>query len=168
MKYEYAKRNQQQFNALSGMKLEIFDSLFGHFLVVCQDYFSRHSIKGAIRKRIKSFRKDSPFSCYEDMLLFILIYIKNNPLQEHHAACYKMNQPQANTWIHLLTKLLRKTLSKVRKLPKRSNTKIHHIVQCAETLYIDGTERPVQRSMDYEVQKEHFSGKKNDTRLKTI
>ncbi|MEI6751969.1 MAG: transposase family protein [Paludibacter sp.] len=45
-------------------------------------------------------------------LIFILSYIKNNPLQQAHAASFNMNQPQANLWIHLLKKILNTTLEK--------------------------------------------------------
>ncbi|HEY5536127.1 MAG TPA: transposase family protein [Ignavibacteria bacterium] len=34
--------------------------------------------------------------------MFLLIYLKTNPLQEHHAASFGITQPQANILIHLL------------------------------------------------------------------
>jgi hypothetical protein len=41
-----------------------------------------------------------------DRLFFILAYPKNNPLQEHHAACFDMEQDMCNRFIHALSHIL--------------------------------------------------------------
>ncbi|KAA6321567.1 hypothetical protein EZS27_028796, partial [termite gut metagenome] len=35
----------------------------------------------------------------EDKLFFILVFMKTNPLQEHHAAGFGISQPKANMFI---------------------------------------------------------------------
>lgn len=167
MNFKNAKRNPKTFKSLSGMSLEIFQHLAIKFSVVCQDYYSKYNFKGQLRKRLKSFRKDSRFSSYDEMLFFVLFYLKTNPLQETLAAMYKMSQGDVNRYIHRLLELLKKTLSDSGSLPSRDKTEIWRIAKAAKTLYLDGTERPVQRSVDYDIQKAHFGGKKNDIRLKT-
>lgn len=162
MKYTEICPKPLTFIALCGMKLEVFNALFLKFKVVASDYFTNYSFNGKKRKRGMTFHKNSVFKSYEDMLIFILIYLKNYPLQEFHAAYFGMSQPQANLWIQKLKKLLRETLRKDKKLPKRSDTEMDAVLRYANELYIDGVERPIQRPYDYEVQHENFSGKKND------
>ncbi len=81
-------------------------------------------------------------------------------MQEYHAAQYSLSQPQANIWIHLLARLLRNTLDKNKNLPARSNKELIYVLKDVPKVFIDGTERPVQHSTDYQTQKEHYSGKK--------
>ncbi len=54
------------------------------------------------------------------MLIFILSYMKNNPLQQAHATAFNMNQPQGTLWIHLLKKILNNTLEKANCIPCRT------------------------------------------------
>lgn len=81
-------------------------------------------------------------------------------MQEYHAAQYKLSQPQANIWKHLLTRLLQETLAENQNLPARSDKELIHVLKNIPVIFIDGTERPVQRSIDYQTQKDHYSGKK--------
>jgi hypothetical protein len=142
------------------MSVKKFDIMSIKFEEICTNYFSHFSSDGLERTRLKCFRKDSVFKSFKDMLIFILVYIKTNPLQEYHAAIFKMSQPQANKWIHFLLEMLHKTLDKEKLIPARSGKDFMYIIDHVNTIYIDGTERRVQRSTDYETQKEYFSGKK--------
>jgi hypothetical protein len=166
MKYEAIKEKPKQFESLYGLSVACFDALHEDFSSVYRHYFTHFTFEGKERKRIKVFRKDGILSDTREALLFILEYIKNNPLQEYIAANYRLSQPQANLWIHLLTALLKETLSKNKSLPARSDRPLTEILHQISVVYIDGTERPVQRSTDYETQKEHFSGKKTTLRKK--
>ena len=74
--------------------------------------------------RLPKFRANSIFSNTEDMLLFILYYLKNAPLQESHALTFKISQPKANMYIHLFTKILSKNLEKSKFFPLRDGTKL--------------------------------------------
>ena len=72
-----------------------------------------------------------------------------------------MTQPQCNVWIHLLIKILNKTLKRLNELPTRKSGQLEELLLQTDTIYLDGTERPIQRSKDNETQKEFYSGKKN-------
>jgi hypothetical protein len=89
------------------------------------------------------------------------MFLKTNPLQEVHATSVGMNQPQASKWLKLLSKLLVETLAKVRVLPERKSERIAKAVAGLPHILIDVTEREVERSVDYETQKEYYSGKKS-------
>jgi hypothetical protein len=97
----------------------------------------------------------------EDQLLFILHYLKSNNIQEHHAAFYGMRQSQCNAWIHLLLKLLKQTLGSLGHLPQRDAAKLRQALRGIKEIFIDGTERDIQRPLEEEVQRKHYSGKKN-------
>ena len=74
---------------------------------------------------------------------------------------FGMNQPQANFWIHLLKNILLKTLKASKCLPCRDVESLQKFIQKDQDVFIDGSERPIPRPSDDEVQKEYYSGKKN-------
>jgi hypothetical protein len=162
MKYSEIKEKPQQFESLSGLSVSQFESFHSEFEKIYNDYFQYFTFEGKTRNRIKSKRKDGVLSDTRNALLFILSYIKNNPLQEYIAAQYGLSQPQANRWIHLLLDLVHKALLKSKNLPARAGKDLKIILKDIQCVFIDGTERPVLRSTDYETQKEHYSGKKKD------
>jgi len=160
MKYKELQEKPKQFESLCGYSVDSFDLLNEKFSVVYENYFSHFTFAGKVRVRHKVKRIDNVFKDSGDHLFFLLCYIKNNPLQEYHAAQYRLSQPQANIWIHLLTRLLKDTLEKNKNLAARSDKELIYVLKDVPIVFIDGTERPVQRSTDYQTQKDHFSGKK--------
>lgn len=160
MNYKELQEKPKQFESLCGHSVDAFESLSKIFSVEYENYFSHFTLDGKERERPKLKRSDNAFECSSDALFFLLSYVKNNPLQEYHAAQYGLSQPQANVYIHLLSRLLQDTLGKNKNLPARSNKELKYVLKDVPKVFIDGTERPVQRSTDYQTQKEHFSGKK--------
>jgi len=73
-------------------------------------HFEYKTLKGAYHQRKYSPRKTEYLPTNADKLFFILIYLKNNPLQEHHAAAFGLTQDMANKWIHLLINILDVTI----------------------------------------------------------
>lgn len=59
---------------------------------------------------------------------------------------------------------LEAALAQADALPERKSERLYRAVAGQQRLLIDGTERPVARSTDFQTQKEHFGGKKNGTR----
>ena len=49
----------------------------------------------------------------EDRLLFILIYLKTNPLQTMHGLQFGLSQPQTNYWIHHLLPVVQAALQEL-------------------------------------------------------
>lgn len=160
MKYIELQKKPKQFESLCGHSVSVFESLNDKFSLMYENYFLHFTFNGEERERAKIKRTDNVFEGSGDALFFLLSYLKNNPLQEYHAAQYNLSQPQANVWIHLLTRLLQKTLAENKNLPARSDKELKHVLKNVPVVFIDGTERPVQRSTDYQTQKEHYSGKK--------
>ena len=158
--YNDLKSNEAQFLSIVGVKLQQFNILVQYFEPCWDAYISVYTTSGEYRRTEKKKRKDDVFPDVETMLIFILSYMKNNPLQQTHAAAFNMSQPQANVWIHLLKNILNTTLEKAKCIPCRSVDALNKLLVEGQDVLIDGTERPILRPGDYEVQKEFYSGKK--------
>lgn len=61
-----------------------------------------------------------PLPTPEDRLLFILVYLKTNPLQVAHGLLFGLPQGKANQWIHVLLLVLRNALRSLGDAPSRS------------------------------------------------
>lgn len=151
--------------SMTTLREEEFINLSSYFGSEWDKYIRIYTITGKIRKRpvVKS-RENAVFPAIEDMLLFILMYLKTYPLQMVVAAQYGMNQPQVNSWIKLLKKILIQSLEKMGHVPNRDIERLQTLLKDEPKAFHDATDRAVQRSGDYEVQKEYYSGKKNSIR----
>jgi hypothetical protein len=161
LKYRKIRRNPAQFVSLTGLTIVEFDALVKDFEVDVKEYLSRFTFEGKPRIRVYKPRKTSVLPTTKDKLFFTLIFMKNNPLQESHAAMFEMTQPKANMLIHTLVPLLRKTLKRLEELPERRASRISYLLENQPDVLLDGIERPIQRPSDYELADEHYSGKKN-------
>jgi hypothetical protein len=75
-----------------------------------------------------------------------------------------MEQPHANMWLKILRPLLQETLHREGDLPQRVSERLNKAIGDRKRVIIDGVERPILRSADYETQEEEFSGKKKTLR----
>jgi hypothetical protein len=62
----------------------------------------------------------SPLPTMADKLLFILTYLKQNPIQEVQGQLFGMSQSNANQWIHLLPPVLNRAFAQQDLLPTRT------------------------------------------------
>lgn len=161
MKYENIKHNTSQLVSLTGLTSSEFESLSAEFSVEFSAYITRFTIEGKPRVRAYKPRKTSNLASIEDKLLFTLIFLKTNPLQEHHAASFGINQPKANLYIHKFIPILRQTLKRLGELPSRRPLALDQVLQNCKHVLLDGTERPIQKPSDIQIADEHYSGKKN-------
>jgi hypothetical protein len=160
MEYNKIRKRPAQWLSLTGMTIEEFDALLPYFCAQWAEYNAHHTLEGKPRQRISYTRVCSILPGIEVKLFFILLFCKTNPLQEQHAAYFGITQPQANRMIHLLLSLLHKTLKELQMVPERNSLRLSQAVKSISDVLLDGTERPIQRSCDYELQEEQFSGKK--------
>src|SRR3954469_10416937 len=123
LSYEGVKSNRQQFLSLTGMEVEVFDTLHQAYQKQWDKYIKAYTVAG--EKRTHRKRSDGVLEQTEDQLLFVLHYLKSNSIQEHHAATYGMRQSQCNMWLHSLLKLLHQTLRVLKQLPERDATKLN-------------------------------------------
>ena len=161
MNYDKVRKNPVQLLSLTGFTVEEFESLLPIFKYEWEAYYSHYTLKGKVRERLSYGRKTGLLPMISDKLLFLLSYLKNNPLQEYHGATFGMTQPQCNAWIHLLSGILVKTLKTLGELPDRNSLRIQSVLSECKDVLLDGTERPIQRPVDSDRQKPCYSGKKN-------
>lgn len=163
MNYEKLRSDSKQFQALTSFSVEEFDKLLLHFLKSWQKHNSTYLYNGSYRynKASTSGRGKLPTAAHK--LFFILYYYKNNPIQEALAASFDMKQSQANLWVKKIEFILSETLKESGFTPIRDVDVLHNYLEShqeEEHLLLDATEREVPRSLDYEEQKRHYSGKK--------
>jgi hypothetical protein len=159
--YTNLSRNEEQFNAVVGISLAVFAGLSTCFEQQLSSYEQHFAMNGQPRKRALSRRKDNIFSSANDKLCFILSYLKNNALQQSHASNWGMLQPQANIWIHYLSGQLLTSLEGMALVPASESGALAELLKEVKKIYLDGTERSIQRPLHKEEQKRHYSGKKN-------
>ena len=161
MRYEKVRKNAAQLLSLTSLTVSEFEALLPSFHYHWDEYYSRYTLKGKLRERISYGRVTGKLPMIGDKLLFILSFLKNNPLQEYHRATFRMTQSQCNEWIHLLSDILVKTLKALGELPDRNSLRMEHVLAGCNNVLLDGTERPIQRPIDQDRQKTCYSGKKN-------
>ena len=160
MRYYKIKKNLPQLQSLTGLNKETFETLLFYFEQEWSEYITHFTLDGKPRERPAKSITCKHIPATADKLVFILSYLKNNPLQEYHAACFGMTQSQANPLIHLFSDILIRTLKGLGELPEENHLRLIHTLKPYTDILLDGTERPIERSVDEELQKECFSGKK--------
>jgi len=167
LRYADLVQNPRRFLALTGYTVDEFRALLSFFIVRFQAYVSMFTLEGKPRQnRTYSTYKNSTLLTMEDKLLFILNYLKTNPLQESHAQHFGMQQSQANKWIHLLLPLVKQSLADCGELPARMMEDLHLEEEAVGLYFHDGTERPINRPQDPEEQKLYYSGKQKEHTIK--
>ena len=68
-----------------------------------------------------------------DKLLFILTYLKQNPIQEGQGQLFGMSQSNANKWLHLLHTVLNQTLAQQGLLPARTAAELATLLASNQT-----------------------------------
>ena len=169
LRYTDLAANEKALLAHTGLKPAEFEALCVFFDEAWQRYIRYYTLEGKPRARRSKARRNSTLPTTEDKLLFVLYYLKTNPLQEVLASAFSMRQPKASFWLGRLLPTLAEALRRTDCLPERQSERLGRALLGRalvdqKRLLLDGTERPVARSTDYETQREHYSGKKNATR----
>jgi hypothetical protein len=121
MRYYKLKKNPTQFQSLTGLDIESFETLLFCYEQDWTDYITHFTLDGKPRERLAKSITCKHIPSTADKLLFILSYLKNNPLQEYHSACFGMTQSQANPLIHLFSDIVIKTLKRLGQLPEENH-----------------------------------------------
>lgn len=135
--------------------LEPFDALW-------QRYHAHYDLKGK-KRRIEKFSEHVSMSLKGslDKLFFVLVYLKQHPLQSYYGFTFAMSQSKVSQWLKVLLPVLEQALAKLRLLPCREPNHLYVSLRllAGQVLWLDATERAVPRSVDWERQKYEYSGK---------
>jgi hypothetical protein len=159
--------------ALTGYKSSEFLTLCSFFSKAYESFIKSNLIdsKKKRERQTRKPRKNALLPTDEHRLFFVLYYQKLNPIQSQMALQFNMDQSQVSKRVSQLLPLLEKALDEylvendcqIEQNPKR----IGYKTQNEEEIVLDVTERPIQRSLDNEQQREDFSGKKKTLRKKS-
>lgn len=163
----YARYSQKgkPFVALTGLTHKEFKALLPAFRSRFLKRIKRYTLKGEKRGSGQRRRQyveysNSPLPTIEDKLMFILVYLRKGTTQDIFGAVFDMSQPVANKWIHILHPCLNQALSDLGERPARSALKLRLSSKKGQVFFQDGTERPIERPKDPELQRLFYSGKK--------
>src|SRR6266550_4446119 len=119
--YEDVIQRAGSVRALTGLAETEFQALLPHFEQAFVAYMHDRTIDGQPRtSRRYSTYGTCPLPTIADKLLFILTYLKQNPIQEVQGQLFGMSQSNANKWIHLLHPVLNRALAHQDLLPART------------------------------------------------
>ena len=106
-----------------------------------------------------------------DKLVFILLYLKCYPTYDVQGFLFNLERTRACRWVQQLLPALEKALGRACALPARQIRSMDEFIQAfpgARDVFIDGTERPIQRPKDPKRRSKTYSGKKKQTTRKVL
>jgi len=119
--YEEVTQRAGSLRAMTGLTDTEFQALLPHVEQAFVTYMGTRTIDGQPRtsRRYSSY-VNCPLPTMADKLLFILSYLKHNPIQELQGQLFGLSQSNANKWIHLLHAVLNQALADQDLLPART------------------------------------------------
>src|SRR3989338_155583 len=156
-------KNERLMRALTGLNSKEFTILLPDFEKQwLQSKQSRYE-RNTERKRKPGGGRKGFTVTIPEKLFYILFYYKCYPTYDLMSLFYDCNRSNACRRQQQLSIILEITLGKKQVLPKRQMRNIEEFFRAfpeAREVFIDGTERPIQRSKDNQKQKDNYSGKK--------
>jgi len=160
--------------AVTGLSIAGFESLCDKFFQVLQDIKQEQyekAISAGTRKRGLGGGAKGRLRTIQLKPLFVLMYFKCYPTMDLMGLFFDLDRSNVKRNIDNLTSVLEKTLDRSLSLPKRRISTLKEFLEIipeAKDLFIDGTERPIQRPKSQKKQKENYSGKKKAHTKKNI
>ncbi len=171
MTYRDLKQNPTAFLALTSLTIVEFDYLLDHFTPLWDAYYKHHTLEGK-KRSLPAFREhgNALLKGTDQKLFFLLVYMKNNPLQSFQAASFGVSQAKVSKIYRILLASLATTLARLKLAPCRDSTALKQVLSNLpdKVFWLDGTETIIPRNTDKDVQEEDFSGKQHGHRLKNL
>ncbi len=121
MRYADVSRKKRKLLNVTSITVEEFERVVPVFEEEFQERMKKWRLDGKERVARKyTTYTNCPLPTPEDRLLFILVYLKTNNLQEIHGELFGMSQGKANQWIHALLPVLQSTFRRLGDAPARS------------------------------------------------
>jgi hypothetical protein len=120
-RYDEVTQRAGSLRAMTGLTEPEFTTLLAHFERALAAYLQNRTIDGQPRTSRRYSAYDTcPLPTIADKRLFILTYVKQNPIQEVQGQLFGMSQSNANTWIHVLHPVLHQAVADQALLPART------------------------------------------------
>ena len=157
-----ALKENRILKSLTGLSIEKFEELVPYFKKIEEEKGKRIE-NNKNRKRKAGGGTKGTLKSIEAQLFYILFYVKVYPTFDLAGFIFEVNRSQTNRWMHKLLPILEKALERRVVLPKRRIENVEEFIRSFPELkdvFIDGTERRVERSSDSKKQRLDYSGKK--------
>jgi hypothetical protein len=161
---------------MTGLTEVEFTALLPPFEQALVTYMQDRTIDGQPRTSRRYTTYDTcPLPTMADKLLFILTYVKQNPIQEVQGQLFGMSQSNANKWIHLLHPVLNHALADQELLPARTADELATILTTPSTeapspsplFFMMAPNDPSSVRKTQKISKSITVAKRNATRSKT-
>jgi Helix-turn-helix of DDE superfamily endonuclease len=157
------RQNPAQFLAMTSLHPQEFDDLLDAFTTEWERFYRYHTLDGKLRnKPCFAEHGNALLKGTDAKLLFLLTYLKTNPLQQQQGLTFGISQPRVSQVKDTLLRVLNQTLGRRGLLPVRNGEELAQ--RLADHPYkvfaYDGLERSIPRNQDQQAQKEEYSGKK--------
>jgi Helix-turn-helix of DDE superfamily endonuclease len=120
-KFETIIQNERRLRAMTGLDHATFMAFLPHFTAALEKYLAHTTMDGYIREGERAIiYANSPLPTAADRLLFILTYLKQNPIQEVQGQLFGMGQSNVSKWVRLLLEILARALADQGLLPART------------------------------------------------
>ena len=142
--------------ATTGLSAQEFNQLaqsFGHELQREGRIRYARGVKQGERERKLGGGRIGNLRSFADKLFLVIFYFKCYPAFDVLGLLFNLNRSNAHRNVQKLTLILDKTLDKKMVLPKRKISTLEELFEIfpnVKDLFIDGTERPIQRPKDNE------------------
>ena len=166
-----AMRNNRIMKSLTGLSRSKFSNLLPYFEIILKEERGKAIKNNKHRQRKAGAGIKHTLDTVESKLFYILFYMKVYPTFDVAGFIFDVDRSQTNRWMHNLLPILEKTLDRKLVLPKRKIKSVEEFLALfpdTKDIFIDGTERVIQRSTDYKQQKLNYSGKKKRHTVKNI
>ena len=163
MSLEKILKNPRLCSALTGLTPAELTSLLPTFAQVLNNKMKRRHNDDPNRQRAFGGGRKGFLPTASDKFFFILFYYKCYPTYDVLSFLFDCDRACACRRQFFLSGIMEKTLGKKLALPKRQLKSVEDFFKAfpeAKEVFIDGTERPIQRPKDKDRQKANYSGKK--------
>ncbi|GHU19547.1 hypothetical protein FACS189472_09490 [Alphaproteobacteria bacterium] len=167
LSFEMVLKNDRLMKSLTGLSREEFEVLLPTFEQVWKESLASKERQRAVGGGLKGLLPDASHK-----LLYILFYMKTYPTFDVAGFVFGAVRSACFAWTKKFLPVLEKALGRTVTLPKRQIRSVDEFFQLcpdAKDLFIDGTERPIQRPRKQKLLRRRYSGKKKrHTRKNTI
>ena len=163
MHIERILQNPRLMAALTGLTPEEFLNLLPTFDGILQSRKKGKYYRDPKRQRKPGGGRKGFLKSSTDKLFFILFYYKCYPTYDVLSFLWDCNRANAFRRQLAQSKILQSVLGRKLVLPKRQLRSVEDFFKAfpeAKEVFLDGTERPIQRPKDTEKRKANYSGKK--------
>lgn len=163
-----ALRSDRLMKALTGMSVAEFERLLPIFTAALKKAQGKGKKE---RKRAIGGGRQHTLKTPTEKLFFILLYLKCYPTFDLAGLLYGVDRSQTQRWVKALLAVLEEGLGWQLVLPERRIGSLEEFRQrfpAVKDVFVDGTQRPIQRPQQAKAQQEHFSGKQKDHTFKNL